>query len=60
MKVRELKRLLEANGWFGRPGKGDHTVYRKPGRNPVTVDGADGKEIPKGTLHRILKDAGLK
>ena len=60
MKVRELKKLLLDNGWTPRPGKGDHTVFRKPGHNPVSVDGADGKEIPTGTLHRILKDAGLR
>jgi predicted RNA binding protein YcfA (HicA-like mRNA interferase family) len=60
MKVRELKKLLKDDGWTPRPGKGDQTVFRKPGHIPVVVDGADGKEVPTGTLHSILKSAGLK
>jgi predicted RNA binding protein YcfA (HicA-like mRNA interferase family) len=61
MKVREVIRLLEADGWFQVATKGSHRQYkhpRKPGR--VTVAGKLSDDVAPGTLNSILKQAGLK
>jgi predicted RNA binding protein YcfA (HicA-like mRNA interferase family) len=61
MKVRELLRMLAADGWRVVVTEGSHRQLKhstKPGR--VTVAGHPSIEIPKGTLNSILKQAGLK
>jgi predicted RNA binding protein YcfA (HicA-like mRNA interferase family) len=61
MKVREVIRLLEQNGWTEMRSRGSHRHFRhakKP--SVVTVPGNDGKELAPGTLNAILKKAGLK
>jgi len=61
MKVRELVRLLEDNGWYQVRMKGSHRQFKhklKPGL--VTVPGNPGKELAIGTLGSIFKQAGLK
>ena len=60
MKVRELVRMLEDNGWYQVRMKGSHRQFKhklKPGL--VTVPGNPGKELAKGTLGSIFKQAGL-
>jgi len=52
--------LLEADGWYEVAVKGSHHQFKhpaKPGR--VTVPHPKS-EIAKGTLHNIMKSAGLK
>jgi mRNA interferase HicA len=59
VKVSELVRRLEQDGWFVVRQSG-HRIYRhptKPGQLVVPVH--DAKEIATGTLHSILKKAGL-
>ncbi len=54
----EIKRMLEADGWVHVGTKGDHWQYRhptKPGR--VTLAHPE-KDIPKGTLRSIYRQAG--
>ena len=61
MKVAELVRLLEENGWRLARTRGSHRQYKnanKPG--PVTVAGKLSLDVPAGTLNAILKQAGLK
>ena len=61
MKVREIIRLLESDGWFLVETKGSHRQYkhpRKPGR--VTVAGKPSHDLAPGTLNSIRKQAGLK
>jgi predicted RNA binding protein YcfA (HicA-like mRNA interferase family) len=61
VKVRDLVRMLEADGWRHRETKGSHPQYKhpaKPGR--VTVPGHPGDDVAAGTLESILKQAGLK
>ena len=60
MKVREVIRLLEQDGWQHVRTSGSHRQYRhllKPGI--VTVAGNLGVDVPIGTLRSILKSAGL-
>lgn len=61
MKVREVIRLLEQNGWVLVATRGSHRQYKnpqKPGR--VTVAGKPSDDLAPGTLNSILKQAGLK
>jgi predicted RNA binding protein YcfA (HicA-like mRNA interferase family) len=61
MKVREIIRLLEREGWVLVATRGSHRQYRhplKPGR--VTVAGKPSDDLAPGTLNSILKQARLK
>ena len=61
MKVREVIRLLERDGWRHVRTRGSHRQYQhsvKPGT--VTVAGKASIDVPPGTLNSILKGAGLK
>jgi predicted RNA binding protein YcfA (HicA-like mRNA interferase family) len=61
MKVKELIRLLEKDGWEQARMRGSHRQYRHPGKaGTVTVAGKPSADIPPGTLASILKQAGLK
>ncbi len=61
MKVRDLVKLIEEDGWYWVRSKGSHHQYKhatKPGL--VTVPGKPGEDMAVGTLNNILKQAGLK
>lgn len=61
MKVAELIRLLEQDGWRVVRTKGSHRQFKNPSRpGTVTVAGKPSLDIPPGTLNSILKQAGLK
>ena len=61
MKVREVIRLLEQNGWVEMRSKGSHRHFKHPTQpSVVTVAGNEGKELAPGTLNAILRKAGLK
>jgi predicted RNA binding protein YcfA (HicA-like mRNA interferase family) len=60
MKVRDVIRLLEQDGWARIAQKGSHRQFRhptKPGK--VTVAGKMSDEVPRGTLRNLLRQAGL-
>jgi predicted RNA binding protein YcfA (HicA-like mRNA interferase family) len=60
MKVGELIRLLERDGWRLVRTKGSHRQFTNPSkRGTVTVAGRPSLDIPPGTLGSILKQAGL-
>ncbi len=61
MKVRELVRLLEKNGWKLVRQKGSHRHFKHP-QNPnlLTIAGSENAELRPGTLNDILRKAGLK
>jgi predicted RNA binding protein YcfA (HicA-like mRNA interferase family) len=61
VKVREVIRLIEQDGWQLARTKGSHRQYKhsdKPGL--VTVPGKPGDDLAPGTLNSVLKQAGLK
>ena len=61
MKVREVIKLIEDDGWYLVRIRGSHRQFRhlsKPGI--VTVSGNPGKDMPPGTLNSVLKQARLK
>ena len=61
MKVADLLRALQSDGWYLVATRGSHRQFRhhsKPGR--VTVAGKPNDDLAPGTLNSILKQAGLK
>jgi predicted RNA binding protein YcfA (HicA-like mRNA interferase family) len=61
MKVREVIRLLEKEGWFLDRTRGSHRQYKHPTKSGlVTVPGKPSDDLAAGTLNSVLKQAGLK
>jgi len=61
MKVRDLIRQLETEGWILTRIRGSHRQFKHSGRpGTVTVAGKPSVDVPSGTLNAILKQAGLK
>ncbi len=60
-KVRDVIKLLEAEGWKLARTRGSHRQYKHPHKpDLVTVAGKPGDEIAPGTWGSIQKQAGLK
>lgn len=61
MKVKEIIKLLEKNGWYLICTEGSHRQFKPPNKKgKVTVSGKLSDEIRKRTLKSILKQADLK
>ena len=61
MKVRDVIRLIKADGWYQVRLRGSHRQFRHPEkRGLVTVAGHSGDELAIGTLGNIRRQAGLK
>jgi predicted RNA binding protein YcfA (HicA-like mRNA interferase family) len=61
VKVGEILRLLQADGWYLVATRGSHRQFKhadKLGR--VTVPGKPSDDLAPGTMNSILKQAGLK
>ena len=61
VKVREIIKLLEDDGWYQSRMRGSHRQFKHSfKKGTVTVAGKPNVDIPPGTLNNILKQAGLK
>jgi len=61
VKVRDVIRSIEQDGWRLVRTKGSHRQFKHPGKpGLVTVPGKPGDELAPGTLNSILRQAGLK
>jgi predicted RNA binding protein YcfA (HicA-like mRNA interferase family) len=61
MKVRDIIKLIEADGWYLVVTKGSHRQYKhpkKPGR--VTIAGHPSHDLAPGTLNSIYKQAQIE
>lgn len=61
MKVRDVIRLIETNGWYHAATKGSHRQFKhalRPGR--VTIPGKPSDDLHPDTLKSILIQAGLR
>jgi predicted RNA binding protein YcfA (HicA-like mRNA interferase family) len=61
MKVSEVVRMLQADGWQLIATRGSHRQFKhasKPGR--VMVPGKPSDDLAPGTLNGIFKQEGLK
>lgn len=60
MKVRDVIRLIEADGWTFHRQRGSHRQYKQPTKTgKVTVAGKPSDEMAPGTLGSILRQAGI-
>ncbi len=61
MKVREVIKLIEKDGWYLVRTRGDHRQYKHPTKiGRVTISGNLGRDMPPGTLSSVMKQSGLK
>jgi predicted RNA binding protein YcfA (HicA-like mRNA interferase family) len=61
MKIREVIKLIEKDGWYLVRVKGDHRQYKHPSKKGlVTISGHVNEDIATGTLNSMLKQVGLK
>ena len=61
MKVRELIKSIEDDGWVQVRARGSHRQFTHPVKaGTVTVSGKSGVDVPPGTLNSVLKQASLK
>ena len=61
MKVRDIIKLIEADGWYLVNIEGSHRQFKHPTKKGrVTVAGKPNDDVKKGTLNSILRQAGLK
>lgn len=62
MKYRELKDMIEKDGWQHVRTSGSHLHYRhptKPGTVTIPGGGKLGRDVPPGTLRSVLRQARL-
>jgi len=58
MKVRDVIKLIEEDGWYLVTAKGSHRQYKHPTKfGRVTIAGHLSHDLAPGTLNSILKQA---
>ena len=61
MKARELIKMVEAAGWKFDRQVGSHKIFEKAGeKRPVVIPDHGGKDLKKGLVAAIIKQAGLR
>mgnify|MGYP001604841419 FL=1 len=60
MNPRKLIQLLRRNGFVFLRQSGSHAIFKNEMKNIKVVIPIHNKNIPRGTLHAILKDAEIK
>ena len=60
MKVKEVLKILEADGWYIDRSRGSHRILKHRSKSGiVVVPGKPSDDIPVGTLSSIWKQAEL-
>jgi len=61
MKIRDVIKLIEEDGWYVVVTKGSHRQFKHPRKTGrVTIAGHPGDDLAPGTLSSVLKQTGLK
>lgn len=60
LKPKEMEKIIFADGWILKSQQGSHRQYVHPTKSGKVTIPFHCKDIPKGTEHSILKQAGLK
>jgi predicted RNA binding protein YcfA (HicA-like mRNA interferase family) len=61
VKVREVIRMLQDDGWMLVVTRGSYRQFKHPTKlGRVTVSGQLGDDMPKGTLASVKRQAGLR
>lgn len=56
----ELIKMLKKNGWVLDRISGSHHIMIKEGKRSIPIPVHGKKDLPKGLLKKILKQAGIK
>lgn len=60
MKVREIIRLIEKDGWYLVRTRGSHRQYKHPWKEGlVTIAGKLNDDMASGTFNSILKQSQI-
>jgi predicted RNA binding protein YcfA (HicA-like mRNA interferase family) len=61
LKVRDVIKMIEKDGWYLVKIKGSHRQYKHPNKaGRVTIAGHLSHDLAPGTLNSIFKQAKLK
>ena len=61
IKVKEVIKTIEADGWYLARTRGSHRQYKHSSKSgTVTVSGKLSVDIPVGTLKRIWQQAQIQ
>lgn len=61
MKIRDVIRMIQGDGWFIVCQAGSHRQFKHPlKKGRVTIAGHPKDELAPGTLNSILKQAKIK
>ena len=61
LKVREIIKMIEEDGWYLVVTKGSHRQYKHPEKlGRITIAGHPGDDLAPGTLHSIYKQAKME
>jgi predicted RNA binding protein YcfA (HicA-like mRNA interferase family) len=61
MKVKDVIKLIEKDGWVLARTRGSHRHFHHPVKSgTVTIAGKESIDMPVGTFNSVLKQAGLK
>ena len=61
VKYNELYRVLKRNGWYKIRQRGSHIIMQhREKEGKLSIPYHAGKEVKKGLLRYILKQAGIK
>ena len=59
MTPKEIIKILESRGFILKRITGSHHIFHHPTLKKITVVPLHKKDLPIGTLHAILKQAGI-
>jgi predicted RNA binding protein YcfA (HicA-like mRNA interferase family) len=61
MKIREIIKLIQDDGWYQAAQKGSHRQFKHDTKQcRVTIAGKPNDDLAPGTENSILRQAGLK
>lgn len=61
MKIRDIIKKIEFDGWYQVTMTGSHRQYKHPNKpERVTIAGHPSHDLAPGTLNSVLKQAQLK
>lgn len=61
LKIKQLIKTLEQDGWYQHRQRGSHRQFKHPVKSgTVKVSGKPNVDTPPGTLNNVMKQTGLK
>jgi predicted RNA binding protein YcfA (HicA-like mRNA interferase family) len=60
MNSRDIVKLIEKDGWQLVATRGSHHQFKHPSKTGRVTIPHPKKDLPKGTVNSILKQAGIK